>query len=313
MNIVFVGGSGFLGRYCIKAFTEDGHHCRVLTRHVASRRAMGVAENVSLAEADVHDAESLERAFEGADAVVSMAGILNESPFGGGEFERVHVQLPKKIAAACAARGIRRVLHISALNSGKGDSKYLQTKGQAETFLLGQDALDLTIFQPSVIFGPGDSFFNRFADLLRLAPVLPLACAESRMQPVYAGDVADALAAALGDPSTYGRTYELGGPQVYTLGELVRFTAATLGLRRWVVPQPDFLSRVQGAVMGLLPGAPFSLDNFRSLQTDNVTERNALEYFGIVPASIECVVPSYLGQSLRQRRLRKIRQQARRG
>lgn len=312
MNIVLVGGSGFLGRYCVREFSADGHHCTVLTRHASDRRSMRLAKNAQLLEVDVHDADALAQAFEGADAAVSMAGILNEGAFGGADFERVHVELPRKIAAACRANDIRRLLHVSALNAGKGESKYLRTKGEAEVFLRGQDDLDVTIFEPSVIFGPGDSFFNRFATLLRLAPMLPLACAGSRMQPVYAGDVAAALAAALDDPSTYGRTYELGGPEVYTLAELVRYTAEVLGIRRLVIPQPDLLSRLQGLAMGWLPGTPFSLDNFRSLQVDNVTEHNGLEYFGIVPASIESVVPDYLGTSLRQRRLRRIREQARR-
>jgi len=269
---------------------------------------MRLASRVNLLAADVHDGAALARAFAGHDAVVSMAGILNESPFGGADFERVHLKLPQTIAGACKANGIRRLLHVSALNAGKGTSKYLKTKGEAETFLLGQADLDVTIFQPSVIFGPGDSFFNRFAGLLRIAPVLPLACADSRMQPVYAGDVAAAMAAALNDVASHGRRFELGGPQVYTLAELVRFTAQTLGIRRCVVPQPDVFSRAQGAVMGLLPGAPFSLDNFRSLQSDNVTEHNGLEYFGIKPASIEALVPTYLGISLRQRRLARSRE-----
>lgn len=312
MNIVLVGGSGFLGRYCVREFSADGHHCKVLTRQAAERRPVRLAKNARLVEVDVHDADALAQAFEGADAAVSMAGILNEGAFGGADFERVHVQLPQKIAAACRANGIRRLLHVSALNAGKGESRYLRTKGEAEAFLREQDELDLTLFQPSVIFGPGDSFFNRFATLLRMTPVLPLACAGSRMQPVYAGDVAAAMAAAVGDSATYGRTYELGGPKVYTLAELVRYTARVLGIRRLVIPQPDLLSCLQGVAMGWLPGAPFSLDNFRSLQTDNVTERNGLAYFGIAPASIEGVVPDYLGTSLRQRRLRRIREQARR-
>lgn len=312
MNIVLVGGSGFLGRYCVREFSADGHHCTVLTRHASERRSMRLAKNTQLVEVDVHDADALAQAFEGADAAVSMAGILNEGAFGGADFERVHVQLPQKIIAACRASGIRRLLHVSALNAGKGASKYLKTKGEAEAFLREQAELDVTLFQPSIIFGPGDSFFNRFATLLRMTPVLPLACAGSRMQPVYAGDVAAAMAAAVGDPATHGRTYELGGPRVYTLAELVRYTAQVLGIRRLVIPQPDLLSRLQGVAMGCLPGAPFSLDNFRSLQTDNVTEHNGLEYFGIVPASIEGVVPGYLGTSLHQRRLRRIREQARR-
>jgi len=297
----------------VREFSANGHRCRVLTRRASERRSMRLAKNAQLVETDVHDSDSLARAFEGADAVVSMAGILNQATLGGDDFERVHVQLPARIADACSGSGVRRLLHVSALNAGQGDSKYLQSKGEAEKLLRGREDLDLTIFQPSVIFGPGDSFFNRFATLLRLSPVLPLACADARMQPVYACDVASAMAASLEDQGTVGQTYELGGPEVRTLGELVRFTAKTLGLRRIVIPQPDAVSRVQGALMGLLPGAPFSLDNFRSLKSDNVTRDNGLGSFGITPSSIEAVVPSYLGCSVRQQRLRSIREQARRG
>jgi NADH dehydrogenase len=296
----------------VRAFTKLGHHCTVLTRHPAQRREVQLARGARLVRCDVHDRDALTQAFTNADAVVSMAGILNESPLGGNDFERVHVELVQSIAEACKANGVRRLIHVSALNAGKGESRYLETKGRAEALLRDEQELDATIFQPSVIFGPGDRFFNRFAELLRWVPVLPLACAGSRMQPVYAADVAAAAAAALGDPATFGHSYELGGPTVYTLQELVRFTASTLGLRRCVVPQPDAFSYVQGAFMGLLPGAPFSLDNFRSLQTDNVTERNGLDYFQITPASIESVVPDYLGTSLHQRRLGTIRKQARR-
>ena len=312
MNIVLVGGSGFLGRHVVRAFTKLGHRCTVLSRHPAQRRNMRLAKGARLLQCDVHDRDALTQAFADADAVVSMAGILNESPFGGNDFERVHVELVQTIVEACKASGVRRLIHVSALNAGKGESRYLETKGRAEALLRDEQELDTTIFQPSVIFGPGDSFFNRFADLLRWTPVLPLACAGSRMQPVYAGDVAAAVAAALDDPATFGHSYELGGPAVYSLLELVRFTASTLGLRRCVVPQPDAFSYVQGVFMGLLPGAPFSLDNFRSLQTDNVTEHNGLDYFQISPASIESVVPAYLGTSLHQRRLGDIRRQARR-
>jgi NADH dehydrogenase len=312
MNIVLVGGSGFLGLYMVRAFTKLGHRCTVLTRNPAQRRNMQLAKGARLVQCDVHDRDALTQAFANADAVVSMAGILNESPLGGNDFERVHVDLVQSIVEACKASGVRRLLHVSALNAGKGESRYLETKGRAETLLRDEQELDITIFRPSVIFGPGDSFFNRFADLLRWTPVLPLACAGARMQPVYAGDVAAVAAAALGDAATFGHSYELGGPAVYTLQELVRFTARTLGLRRCVVPQPNAFSYAQGVFMGLLPGAPFSLDNFRSLQTDNVTEHNGLDHFHISPASIESVVPGYLGTSLHQRRLGNIRKRARR-
>jgi len=309
MKIVLFGGSGFVGQYLVRELAADGHQCAVLTRNAVRHREFRLEKGARLVQADVFSMEHLLREFEGADAVVSMAGILNESGFGGKGFRRVHVELVRGIVDACKEAGIRRLLHVSALNAGQGKSHYLQSKGEAEELLRAAEA-DVTIFQPSVIFGPGDSFFNRFAGLLRMAPALPLACPRSRLQPVFAGDVAAAMASALGDPSTHGRTYELGGPRDYTLLELVRWTAETLGLKRWVVPLPGFISRTQAAMLDFVPGKPFSTDNYHSLQVDNVTKQNALRYFGIVPGSVENIVPDYLGVSLRQRRLGSMRERA---
>lgn len=312
MRIVLVGGSGFVGHYIVRALQRAGHQGVVLTRQAVRRRDMALLPGTQLVQADVHDPVSLREQFTGADAVISMAGILNQGA-GGSGFHRVHVELVEKIVEACRACEVRRLLHISALNAGKGESKYLESKGLAEQVVNAAQDMDSTIFQPSVIFGPGDSFFNRFAGLLRFLPVMPLACADSKLQPVYAGDVAHAVSSSLNDAGTFGRTFELGGPSVYRLVDLVRFTARTLGLKRLVIPQPDALSMVQGAVMGLLPNAPFSLDNYRSLKTDNVCERNGFEYFRITPASIEARVPDYLDSSVRQRRLTDMRRRARRG
>jgi NADH dehydrogenase len=284
----------------------------VLTRNASRRREISLYKGAELKEADVHDVEVLSRAISGADAVISMAGILNETGFSGKGFEKVHLELVDKILQACKQEGVTRLLHISALNAGKGNSHYLRSKGKAEELLLAEAGIQTTIFQPSVIFGPGDAFFNRFAGLLSLTPVLPLACAGSRMQPVFAGDVARVVAQSLEARSTAGNRYELGGPNIYTLLELVKFTADTVGKKVWVIPLPDIISRLQGAVMGLVPGKPFSTDNYRSLQTDNVCAHNALPDFGIVPASIEAVVPDYLGESLRQRRYSRVRKRAKR-
>ncbi len=311
MKIVLIGGSGFVGQYLVRELVADGHECAVLSRCAVRRREFALENGVRLVQADGFSPERLAPHFAGADAVVSMAGILNESGFGGKGFRKVHVELVESIIAACRNAGISRLLHVSALNAGQGKSHYLASKAEAEA-LLRDSGLDVTIFQPSVIFGPGDAFFNRFAGLLKLAPVLPLACPGSRLQPVFAGDVAAAMASALGDRSTHGRTYELGGPRDYSLLELVRWTAATLGLRRWVVPLPNFVSRMQAAALDFVPGKPFSTDNYHSLQIDNVTQDNALPYFGIVPGSVEHIVPDYLGVSLRQRRLRSFRERARR-
>ena len=306
MRIITIGGTGFLGRYFAQAYSEDGHSNLLLTRQKAGLGHLRLIPGVQLRIADVYDHTVLADTFEGGDVVVSMAGILNESGFKGEGFRRVHVDLVAAMVEACGRAGIDRIVHVSAINAGEGESHYLQTKGEAEA-LLRESGLDVTILRPSVIFGPGDGFFNRFAGLLKLSPFLPLACAGSRLQPVWAEDVAEAARLALQRPDAVGATWELGGPKVYTLGELVRWTSQTLGLKRWIPGLPDPLSRLQAMVMDFVPGKPFSTDNYRSLQRDNVTEQNALPALGIRPRSIESTVPDYLCPSPRQRRLAESR------
>ncbi len=302
MHIVTIGGSGFLGHFTARALSRGGHSNLVLTRQAARCGHLRLVPGVRLRVADVYDSDALATQFEGADAVLSMAGILNERGHGGEGFRRAHVTLPETLVTAAKVAGVNRLLHVSALGAGEGGSHYQATKALGEQVVQGS-GLVTTVFRPSVIFGEGDSFFNRFAGLLRFSPVLPLACADSRLQPVWANDVASAIALALEHPDAPGSTWELAGPRVYTLGELVRWTADTLGLNRWVPGLPDGLSRLQAAMMDFVPGKPFSTDNYRSLQVDNVATDNALPRLGITPASVESVVPDILGASPRQRRL----------
>jgi len=312
MQIVLLGASGFLGRYLLKALTEEGHRCTVLTRNATNRSKLRLMPGVRLIQADIYDRGALAARFTGADAVISMAGILNESGRGGKGFHRVHVELVETVIEACREAGITRLLHVSALNAGEGSSHYLKSKGEAENQLLAASDLNVTIFQPSVIFGRGDEFFNRFAGMLRLMPVMPLACPKARLQPVFAGDVAKAMTASLEDPMTWGKRFELAGPLSYTLKELVQWTARTLDVRRWIVGLPRPLSATMAAVMGLVPGKPFSWDNYQSLQIDNISEKNDFTYFGVYPRAIDLVVPDYLAGTVHQRRLRAFRKQPRR-
>ena len=309
MRIVLIGASGFFGGHLLRALTADKHECVVLTRAKVRRGTVGLQPGVTLEQADVYDPEALVEQFSGADAVVSMAGILNESGGGGKGFHRAHVDLVEGIIKACRQAGVTRLLHVSALNAGKGSSHYLKSKGEAEALLRSAEDINITIFQPSVIFGHGDAFFNKFAAMLSLAPALPLACPKSRLQPVFAGDVAAAMAASLDDPMTWGKTYEMAGPKIYTLQELVQWTAKTRGLRRWVIGLPGPLSAMMAAVMNLVPGKPLSWDNYQSLKTDNISDKNDFSYFHIEPRSIDMVVPDYLNGSLRQRRLQTLRRQ----
>ncbi len=303
MRIVLVGASGFLGHHVLPQLSAAGHDCLVLSRYRPGCRDLAVLPGVAVRQIRNWDPDSIAKQLSGADAVISMAGILNEKGRKGEGFRKVHVELVENIVAACRETGTRRLLHISALGAGKGTSHYLQSKGEAETFLRSSKDVDETIIQPSVIFGQGDAFFNRFASLLKVMPVMPLACADARMQPVWAGDVAAVIVASLADPWTVGQTLVTVGPHEYSLQELVEFTADAAGLKRRVVALPDWLARLQAGVMDFVPGKPFSSDNYRSLQTPNTSEENCLWRFGIQPRSIESPVPDYLGHGTYQERL----------
>ena len=312
MRIVLIGASGFFGGYLLRALTKDQHQCVVLTRDAVRRGSVDMIPGVKLVQADVYDPDVLVEQFTGADAVVSMAGILNESEGGGKGFHKVHVELVEGIIEACQKAGVTRLLHLSALNAGKGSSYYLKSKGEAEALLRSVDDINVTIFEPSVIFGRGDEFFNRFASMLKLSPVMPLACPKARLQPVFAGNVATVMTASLDDPMTWGKSYELAGPEAFTLKELVKWTAKTLGLRSYVIGLPGPLSATMAMTMNLVPGKPFSWDNYQSLKTDNVSSQNGFAYFHVDPLSIDLVVPAYLTGSARQRRLQSLRRQPRR-
>ena len=310
MRIVLLGATGFLGHRLLPELAAAGHSCTVLSRYLPACRELTVIPGVEVRQADIYDDDQLKMYFADADAVINMVGILNESGRKGKGFNRAHVELAEKIISACRASGVHRLVQVSALNAGKGSSHYLVSKGQAEDLIRAADDLDSTIVQPSVIFGDGDSFFNRFASLLKLAPVLPLACPDAKMQPVWVGDVATALTLALEDPGTFGQTLVMVGPEAFSLRELVEFTATAARLKRKVIGLPDSLSRLQGRVMDFVPGKPFSSDNYKSLQIDNTSDENSLWRFGIKPQSLRSIVPGYLAGSRRQHHLDELRKQA---
>ena len=310
MRIVLLGATGFVGHALLPELSAAGHRCVALTRYRPGCRELALIPGVELLQGDVHDAALLEAQFEQADAVINMVGILNEPGRNGEGFHRAHVELVEKIIAACRAGGVKRLVYVSALNAGKGDSHYLKSKGQAEEQLRAAADIDSTIIQPSVIFGEGDDFFNRFAALLKLTPALPLACPEARMQPVWVRDVARLISLALTDPDAIGETLIAVGPKEYSLRELVEFTASAAGLKRKVIGLPDWASRLQGQLMDFVPGKPFSSDNYLSLQIDNTSVENSLWRYGIEPRSIEGVVPGYLGGSAHQHHLDRFRKTA---
>ena len=314
-RIALVGGSGFIGSHLAPELTQRGYSTRILTRRRERNRALLVLPTCDIVQTDVHDPDALRTALDGCDAVISLAGILNEGSRNSESFESVHVDLPRKVAAACVDLGIKRLLHMSALNaSPEGPSLYLSTKHAGETAAMAasEHGVAVTSFRPSVIFGPGDSFILRFAQLLRMVPgVMPLACADAKMQPVYVRDVVQAFSDAVEDESTHGQIYDLAGPKVYTLRELVEYTATVCDLDRDVWALPDGIARLQASIMGMIPGKPFSMDNYRSLQVDSILSgENGLSAFGIEPTPMDTVVPNYLGTANREGRNSRFRQEA---
>ncbi|MEJ8569523.1 complex I NDUFA9 subunit family protein [Elongatibacter sediminis] len=303
MRIVLLGATGFVGSHLLPQLSRRGHHCRVICRNRERARHLRLIPGVELVSGNAFDPDSLERALDGADAVINAVGILNERGRGGRGFHRAHVETVENLLSACRATGVRRFIQISAINAGKGDSHYLRSKGEAEQRLRVAGHVDETILRPSVIFGFGDSFFTRFAKLVRWLPVLPLACPQSRLQPVWVGDVAAAVGEVLVRPETVGEVLELVGPRVYTLRELVELSARLSGASCWIVGQPDPVSRIQAFIMDFVPGKPFSTDNYKSLQWDNVSDDNALPGLGIEPQPVRAIVSAYIGGSPRQRRL----------
>lgn len=314
-RICLLGGSGFVGRHLAQALNRGGHELRVLTRRRERHRDLLVLPRLELVETNIHYVSDLMTHFKGCDAVVNLVGILNQ---GGGEenrFEAVHAGLPAKVVEACRFNGVGRLLHMSALNAAPGaPSEYLRSKARGEAAALqGEDRnLHVTSLRPSVIFGPDDDFFNRFALFLRLSPVLPLAGHRTRFAPVYVGDVAAAFVAALDDKKTWGRGYDLCGPQVYTLRELVQYTARQMGLRRWVPGLGPRLSELQARVMEWVPGRPLTRDNLLSMRLDSVCEDNGLPELGITPTALDAIVPGYLGAGGRARLYERLRGRARR-
>lgn len=295
-KVCMIGGSGFVGNAIAEQLAMAGKRVHVITRSRPKAMPLTVLPATEIVVADVHDPAALKRSFEGMDAVVNLCGILHET--GRQSFEGCHVQLPRKVAEAARACGVRHLLHMSALGaSTEGPSDYLRTKGRGEA-ALRQAAGDLpvTIFRPSVIFGAGDRFLNLFAALARM-PLLPLAGARARFQPLWVEDAARCFVAALGDPRTFGQTYELAGPRVYTLAELVTLAAATAGRKTHIVPLPGALASMQAFTFEHLPGKLMTRDNLRSMSVDNVASSDFPSIFGFRPSPLEAVAPAYLAPS----------------
>lgn len=301
LRIAVLGGTGFIGRSLCERLVAQGHEVIILTRRRERHRDLLVLPTVQVVEADVHNPVVLKREFQGLDAVVNLVGILNESGRAGKGFEFAHVELPAKVVQACRQTGVPRLLHMSALHAAPdAPSNYLSSKGRGEKIVheAQSNKLQVTSFRPSVIFGPRDSFTNRFASLLRKVPfAFPLACPQARLQPVYVGDVVEAFVRALDLHASFGQRYNLCGPRAYSLHEIVTLLTQMLGLSRRIVPLNDRLSRLQAAVLQFAPGKPFTPDNYRSLQVASVCDAPFPEIFGITPKALEEILPAYLNRS----------------
>lgn len=300
-QIVLFGGTGFVGRHLVSRLAADGHDIIVLSRNRERHRDLAVVPGVSVRNADIYDDAALRQHLTGADTVINLVGILNAG--GKHSFERVHQELTARVIAACEDAGVTRLHQMSSLKAGQGLSQYLKTRGEAEV-LVKASALNWTIYQPSVIFGRGDGLVQRFAKLLRQLPVLPLARANSRMAPTHVRDVVEAIALCV-DHHKLGqrRSFELYGPEVLTLGEIVRSIRDAAGLRTPILALPDSLGQLQARFAELLPGKPFSLDNFRSLRTDSIGKVDGYAALGITPQALTSWLPVLLAEPARERRL----------
>jgi len=297
-NICVLGGTGFVGQQIVEELARQGHHIKVLSRHRERKRDLLVLPTVEIVSADVHNGQVLKEQFIDQDVVINLVGILNV--FGKHSFDKVHTDLARKVGDACQLKDVPRLLHMSALkaNANNAPSKYLRSKGQAENIVHTIRDVKVTSFQPSIIFGSHDNFFNRFAKLLSMPPrfmPFPLACADARFAPVYVGDVASAFVNAIDNKQTFGKRFSLCGPRQYTLLELVQFTNEICGTRRRIIPLGRGMSKLMATFLGLVPGKPMSVDNFQSTLVDSVCDS---EVPNIVPAdasTIEAIVPQYLG------------------
>jgi uncharacterized protein YbjT (DUF2867 family) len=307
-SLVLLGATGFVGRHLAPRLAADGHRLTLLSRNREHHRELDVLPNVRVVSADVHDRAVLAEHFGDADAVLNLVGILNAH--GQQTFRHVHVQLTETVIAACRACGVERLHQMSSLKAGQGTSDYLHTRGEAEAAVKAS-GLDWTIYQPSVIFGSGDGLVSRFHALLRMAPLLPLARPNARMAPVYVENVAEAIARCVGaDATCSARTFELYGPDTFTLRQIVCMIRDAAGLHRPVIGLPDILGRMQAMVVGLLPNPPLSLDNFKSLLVDSVGEQDGLAALGIAPQRFAELLPALLAGPDHQRHLDRLRRNA---
>ncbi len=302
LSVCILGGTGFVGSQLCAELVKRGHRVKVLTKRREQNRHLLVLPSLELLQANIHNESELKQHFQNCDAVINLVGILNEKSHDGNGFHIAHVELARKVITMCTSCKVNRLLHMSALNaSPDAKSFYLRTKGEAENYVhtFAANKIAVTSFRPSVIFGPKDSFMNRFAGVLKFTPlVLPLACARSKFAPVYVNDVVQIMANSLSDTNTIDQRINLCGPKQYTLKELVSYVAQVSGQRRIIIGLPNWAAKLQANILEYVPGKPFSKDNYLSLQQDSICPES-----NNCSTSIETIVPNYLMQDPHYRRL----------
>ncbi len=319
-RVLVVGGAGFIGRHVVNLLAARGIRATVPTRRRERAKHLILLPTVEVVETDVNAPGELERLATQCDAVINLAGVLHSRPAGahseggrrfGQDFFAAHAELPQHVVSACRAAGVKRLLHMSALGASReAPSEYLRSKGAGEEIVLAADDLAVTVFRPSVVFGPEDRFLNLFAKLAAVTPMLAVACPEARFQPVYVGDVAQAYERALNERDAVGRSYDLCGPREYSLRQLVQYVCRLQGRRRVVIGLGDRLSWLQALILEKLPGHLLTRDNVLSMRVPNIS-RVALP-FGIVPTALEAIVPLYMAHAAPRERLGDLRHKAHR-
>lgn len=304
LTICVLGGTGFIGSHLCAELVGRGHNVKVLTRQRERHRDLLVLPSLELIQANIYNESDLKQHFENCGAVINLVGILNEKGHDGSGFHVAHVELARKVITSCSTQRVPRLLHMSALNASPDEkSFYLRSKGEAENYVhtFAANKIAVTSFRPSVIFGAEDSFINRFASILKITPLIfPLACANTKFAPVYVDDVVQVMANALTDKQSFGQRIGLCGPKQYSLKELVKYVADKSSLQRMIIGLPNWASKLQANILEYVPGKPFSVDNYLSLQKDSVCS----DADNLCPTYLESIAPSYLQNNSRNEEFR---------
>ena len=309
-TVTIFGGSGFVGRHLVQQLAKANYHIRVAVRRPSRAgflQPLGGVSQIETIAVDILDEESVHEAVKGAEAVVNLVGII--APSGRQKFNEIHIQGARSIAIAAKEADVRQLVHMSALGAGeKSNSKYARTKAHGEDAVLNMDPSAI-IFRPSVIFGPEDEFFNRFANLMQLTPIMPVFAKNTKFQPVFVGDVASAISAAIMGKGTPGTIYELGGPEIISMLDVHKRIREFTGLRSLLLPLPLILAKILALITSPLPNAPITRDQIKLLKKDNVVSmqassenRTLTDISPIRPHSIDTIVPLYLDRFINHKK-----------